>query len=201
MTTTRTYRLGIILVIAAAVAWSTSGLFTRALTADTSTILFWRGLFGAIGTCILVAALPQTGGIKTFRSLGRPGLAYAALTAISMLLFISALRQTTVAHVAVITAIVPFMAALLGWMVLAERPHVAAIIASIAALIGVGRAKHRWPPVRRCACHCDGAVYGGHDLDFPPLSRHSGTAFYLPRLCIKRRCNAAFYSSHRSYRP
>jgi drug/metabolite transporter (DMT)-like permease len=137
MTTTRTYRLGIILVTAAAVAWSTSGLFTRALTADTPTVLFWRGLFGAIGTCILVAALPQTGGIKTFRSLGRPGLAYAALTAISMLLFISALRQTTVAHVAIITAIVPFMAALLGWMVLAERPHVAAIIASIAALIGV----------------------------------------------------------------
>lgn len=44
----RTYRFGLILVMAAAVSWSTSGLFMRALTVDTPTILFWREAFGAL---------------------------------------------------------------------------------------------------------------------------------------------------------
>lgn len=132
------YNLGFLLVSAAAVAWSTSGLFTRILTVDTPTILFWRGLFGAIGTCIVIALIPATGGLKTFRAIRSPGYAYAVLTAISMLLFISALRHTTVAHVAIITAIVPFVAAFLGWVILREVPRISAIIASIAALTGVG---------------------------------------------------------------
>ncbi len=131
------YRLGLLLVIAAAVAWSTAGLFTRALSVDTPTILFWRGLFGAIGTAIVIAIIPGIGGLRGFCTLGRPGLAYAALTALSMLLFISALRSTTVAHVAIMTAIVPFIAAFLGWLVLREAPRRAAVVASLLALVGV----------------------------------------------------------------
>ncbi len=114
MTARSDYHLGLFLVTAAAVAWSTSGLFTRYLTVDTPTILFWRGLFGALGTLIVIAAIPATGGIRSFRHLGWHGVAYAAVTALSMLLFIGALRSTTVAHVAIITSIVPFIAAFLG---------------------------------------------------------------------------------------
>lgn len=40
------HRLGIALVIAAAVAWSTAPFFTQLLPFDSWTILFWRGLFG-----------------------------------------------------------------------------------------------------------------------------------------------------------
>ncbi|MEA2836424.1 MAG: hypothetical protein QOD89_974 [Bradyrhizobium sp.] len=40
------HRTGIVLVVAAAVAWSTAPLFTRLLHFDSWTILFWRGLFG-----------------------------------------------------------------------------------------------------------------------------------------------------------
>jgi drug/metabolite transporter (DMT)-like permease len=135
--TGRTYHLGVALVIAAALAWSTAGLFTRALTADTPTILFWRGVFGAAGMALIVLVVPGFGGLGSFRKLGRPGWAYAALTALSMLLFISALRTTTVAHVAIITAIVPFVAAWLAWVILREAPGKTAIVASILALVGV----------------------------------------------------------------
>ncbi len=133
----REYRLGLFLVTAAAVAWSTSGLFTRALVLDTPTILFWRGLFGAVGTALVLALLPGTGGVRSFGRLGRAGWAYAAVTALSMLFFISALLHTSVAHVAIITAIVPFVAAYLGWVILRERPGRTAIVASLAALGGV----------------------------------------------------------------
>lgn len=133
----RDYHLGLLLVTAAAVAWSTSGLFTRLVSVDTPTILFWRGLFGALGTCLVIATFSGTGGIGTFRHLGRHSFAYAALTALSMLLFISALRNTTVAHVAIITATVPFVAAYLGWAILRDAPSTSAIFASTAALVGV----------------------------------------------------------------
>lgn len=126
------HRLGLILVAIAVVAWSSSGLFTRLIAADTPTVLFWRGLFGAVGTAVVLAVIP---GAR--RPLGRVGLAYAAVTALSMLLFISALRNTSVAHVAVITASVPFIAAGLGWVVLREAPGRSAVLASTAALIGV----------------------------------------------------------------
>lgn len=132
------YRIGLLFVAIAALAWSTSGLFTRFLsTLDIPTLLFWRGLFGAMGTYALFRVSSRENGSGGFRDLGRPGLAYAAVTSLSMLLFISALLTTSVAHVAVITAIVPFLAALLGWTILRERPAKSAIVASGVALAGV----------------------------------------------------------------
>jgi drug/metabolite transporter (DMT)-like permease len=130
-------QIGLVLVVAAAVAWSTSGLFTRALTVNTAAILFWRGLFGALGMLLVLALIPASGGLTTLRTLGRWGLVYAAITALSMLFFVSALRHTSVAHVAIITAAVPLMAGWLGWLVLRERPGPSAILASLAALAGV----------------------------------------------------------------
>jgi drug/metabolite transporter (DMT)-like permease len=131
------YGIGLLLVTVAAVAWSTSGLFTRFLTVDVATILFWRGLFGALGTLALMPLLPGTGGFISFWHLGRAGCAYAAVTAASMLFFISALLNTTVAHVAIITSIVPLIAAFLAWVILREKPTKSAVLASLAALCGV----------------------------------------------------------------
>ena len=42
------HRLGIALVVAAAIAWSTAPFFTRLLPYDSWTILFWRGLFASV---------------------------------------------------------------------------------------------------------------------------------------------------------
>ncbi len=54
-----------------------------------------------------------------------------------MVFFINALKETTVAHVAVIYATVPFCAATLAWLVMGEQPEIRAIVASLAALAGV----------------------------------------------------------------
>jgi drug/metabolite transporter (DMT)-like permease len=132
-----THHWGLITVLIAVVSWSSAGLFTSILTVDVPNILFWRGVFGAIGLVIVVAFLPSTGGLKGFKQLGWPGLAYAVITAVSMLFFVSALRNTSVAHVAIITAIVPFAAAYLGWLALKEKPTGVAILASSLALLGV----------------------------------------------------------------
>jgi drug/metabolite transporter (DMT)-like permease len=131
------HRAGLAILLTAVISWSTAALFTRLLTVDTPTILFWRGFFGAAGTLALVA-IPRFGGWRPFLHMGRGGWAYATMTAIAMLFFVSALKNTSVAHVAVITATVPLVAAMLGWIVLRERPGASAILASLAALAGVG---------------------------------------------------------------
>lgn len=49
--------LGIALVTAAAIAWSTAPFFTRLLPLDPWTILFWRGLFGGSLISVLLVLM------------------------------------------------------------------------------------------------------------------------------------------------
>jgi drug/metabolite transporter (DMT)-like permease len=60
-----------------------------------------------------------------------------AQSAAGMMFYLSALRHTTVASVAVIYATAPFLAAALGWMVMREKPSASSLAASLAALAGV----------------------------------------------------------------
>jgi EamA domain-containing membrane protein RarD len=56
------HRTGIMLVVAAAIAWSTAPLFTRLLAYDSWTILFWRGLFGGgVIAAFLIVTQGRTG--------------------------------------------------------------------------------------------------------------------------------------------
>jgi drug/metabolite transporter (DMT)-like permease len=135
---TSDYKLGLTLVTASAIAWSTAGYFTRLLPLDSWTMLAWRGLFGALGIVLAMLALNRREAWHSVKAMAWPGWIFAIVSAIGMVFFITSLRQTTVAHVAVIYATVPFMAAALGWLMLRERPSLSALIASLAALIGVG---------------------------------------------------------------
>lgn len=128
--------LGIMMVTGSAVAWSTTGLFTRALPLDTGSLLVWRGLFGALGLAVVLALMQGRAGFARFGQLGRAGWAYAVISALGMLCFITALRLTSVAHVAIIYAVVPFLAATLGWVMLREVPSRTAVIASAVAFAG-----------------------------------------------------------------
>lgn len=131
------YRLGLIMVSGSAIAWSLAGLLTRMIPLDTWTMLAWRGLFGAIGIAAVAHLFDGRHAWRDFLRLGWAGWSYAILSALGMMLFIASLRQTTVAHVGVIYATVPFFAALLGWAVLRDVPSRSALAASLLALVGV----------------------------------------------------------------
>jgi drug/metabolite transporter (DMT)-like permease len=134
---TSEYRLGLILVTASAVIWSTAGLYTRLVSTDLPTTLLWRGVFGALGITTLLALQKRSLAFTEFRAMGWREWAYACMGALGMVAFISSLRTTTVAHAAVIYAVVPFAAAGLGWIFLRERPSAIALAASSAAVVGV----------------------------------------------------------------
>ncbi|WP_343561541.1 DMT family transporter [Kiloniella sp. b19] len=132
------YRLGLLFITLSTLAWSTAGLFTRFIELDTATMLVWRGLFGGVGI-LAVAFFLQ--GRKLFRDLlhlGWAGWGFALISAGGMLCYINALRITTVAHVAIIYATAPFVAAALAWLVLKERPASSALKASLVSLAGIG---------------------------------------------------------------
>ena len=129
--------MGLVLVTGSAVAWSLAGLFTRLIHLDTWTLLAWRGIFGAVGIAAVDIAMHGRGAWRSLHRLRWATFGYASIGALAMIVYIAALRSTSVAHVAVIYATVPFFAAAGGWLALRERPSASAAITSLAALVGV----------------------------------------------------------------
>lgn len=133
----REHRLGIAMVSGSAVAWSLGGLFTRLIAVDTWTMIAWRGLFGSAGLALVLAAVRRTELRGTLKTMGWVGWLFVAQSSMGMICYQAALGRTSVANVAVIYATAPFLAAGLGWAVLRERPNASAVVASLAALVGV----------------------------------------------------------------
>lgn len=130
------HRTGLILVFTSTLAWSTAGLFTRAISGDVFTVLVWRGAFGTLGLLAVLFWRDGLAGFRSFLRLGLAGWAYAVISGVGMLCYITSLRLTSVAHVAIIYATVPFMTAGLTWLMMRERPSRDAIIASTLAFGG-----------------------------------------------------------------
>jgi len=130
-------RLGIALVVAAAVAWSTAPFFTRLLPYDSWTILFWRGLFGGGLIVAIMLLLQGRAGLRDLLGMRKSGWLVASLSTLAMIAFIPSLQLTSVSNVAIIIATGPFVTAALAWVWLREVPHMRTMIASIVALCGV----------------------------------------------------------------
>lgn len=131
------HRLGIALVVAAAIAWSTAPFFTRLLPYDSWTILFWRGLFGGGLIVVLMVLLQGRAGLQDLARMDRNGWLVASLSTLAMIAFIPSLQLTNVSNVAIIIATSPFLAAALAWIWLREIPQLRTMLASIVALGGV----------------------------------------------------------------
>jgi drug/metabolite transporter (DMT)-like permease len=131
------YWLGTMMVLASSAAFSSAGYFTRVITLDVWTMLFWRCLFGGlfIGACVLVHHRGRS--LAAIRGLGISGVLIALCSTISTLCFINALRLTSVADVNVIFATAPFMAAGLAWIFTGTRERRATLAASAVAVLGV----------------------------------------------------------------
>jgi drug/metabolite transporter (DMT)-like permease len=129
--------LGIALVVAAAIAWSTAPFFTRLLPYDSWTILFWRGLFGGGMIMVLMLLLQGRAGLRDLTRMDKNGWLVASLSTLAMIAFIPALQLTNVSNVAIIIATGPFLAAALAWIWLREIPQPRTMLASVVALCGV----------------------------------------------------------------
>ena len=131
------HRLGLVLVACAALCWSSSGLFTRAISAELFNMLFWRGMFS--GTLVLAAFFVMEGkaALPALKKLRWPSLAVAVLSASGMITGIGSLRYGSIADSMVIYATVPFITAGIAYFAIGEKPSRSTLIASAVALVGV----------------------------------------------------------------
>jgi drug/metabolite transporter (DMT)-like permease len=136
-TDVRTHRVGVVLVTASIVIWSTAGFFARLIVADTWTLLFWRSVFGALFLLAVLVRQERRGALRAIRTMSWPGWAVAILSTIIVLAYMAALRLTAVADVMIIQAAVPFVVAALAWLAMRERASRATLTASALATFGV----------------------------------------------------------------
>ncbi len=131
------HRLGLALVACAALAWSSAGIFTRAIPSDLMTMLFWRGLFSGSAVLLFFFATEGSKALEIIAGLRWPALAVTCLSALGMITGIGSLRYTSVADAMVIYATVPFVTAGLAYLFIGEKPSRSTLIASAVALAGV----------------------------------------------------------------
>ena len=129
--------LGVLLLTASAIAYSTAGFYTRLIPVDAWTLLFWRGLFGGLFLAVVVAVQERGRFVQSFRSIGRDGLLIAVCSALATICFLNAMRLTSVADVMVIDAAIPFVTAAMAWVVLGERESARTLAATVAAFAGM----------------------------------------------------------------
>ncbi len=113
---------GILLVVGAALLWSTGGLVVRSLeTTDTWTIVFWRS---ATASLFLLLYMLMRNGRQVpalFLHMGWPGWIVGLSYTWASISLIIALAHTSVAKALIILSCGPILAALLGRIVLGER--------------------------------------------------------------------------------
>ncbi len=131
--------LGILLIFAAALSWSTTGLFTRVVTTNLPTTVFWRSLIGGLCVLAIYAAVRRREGEPAdWLRLSRGEIIVGALAAANMLCFISAFFYTTIANVTFLYGVMPLATFGMAIFFLGEKPTALALACCLACIAGVG---------------------------------------------------------------
>ncbi len=146
-----TYTRGVIMILASGLFLSTSGIGFRIIEqASGWQILFYRSFF-MIGLLIGVLAVKSKGRLLTqFRGLRGEDILLALFLGTGFVAYVFALLQTTVANALFIFSSAPFVAALLGWLILREAvpSHtwitIAMAMIGLAIMVGNGLASGRY---------------------------------------------------------
>ena len=124
------------LVLLAGLFWSTGGVLVKLVeAADSIQIVFWRSLF--VLPVVAGFILVRRTGLAWLRGIGWNGFAGGCLLAIAFVTFVTALTLTTVANAVFVLATTPFLAALLGRLILGEAIHRTTWLAMTVAGLGV----------------------------------------------------------------
>lgn len=132
------YGTGVMLVLTAGTLWSLMGLGLRQIEgASVWAILFWRSV-GMIP--VLLVWISWTSGGRPFTALKSVGVAGAIGGAGLVVAFagaIYAIQTTTIANAVFLFTASPFVAAILGWVVLRETVRPSTLVAIALAVVGM----------------------------------------------------------------
>jgi len=114
-------RRGALLVACAAVCWSSGGLIARLVATTPWTTSLWRSVFATLFLAVVLRIVRGRGIVAQWRDGGRPIVAVAACMALASTCFIFSLAYTSVANTLILISTGPYVAGLLGWLMLGER--------------------------------------------------------------------------------
>ncbi len=134
---TSTHAWGLLAVIVGVAIFSVDTLLIRLQTMSPAAILFWRGLFTALGFALLTYRANRAGFLRSFRGLGLAGLLVAGLRGLANISFVLSVKETSVAHTLVIVASAPVLTALLSRFLLSERLPLRTWLAAATVMAGV----------------------------------------------------------------
>jgi drug/metabolite transporter (DMT)-like permease len=137
------HRRAVLMMIAAAICWSTGGLLVRQLSIGSAwEIVFWRSLFMAAFVALVLVAMHGRAMPRKVLAVGLPGVVAGAFLAGTFFFFIGSLTRTTVANTFVLMSVSPFLAAIAARLVLKEPvpahtwAAIAIALAGIAVMFG-----------------------------------------------------------------
>lgn len=128
---------GPLLLVISAIAFSSAGFFTRQAPVDLWAMIFWRNLFGAAALLFVILATAR-GSLRRELRFGRQQWAVIGLGALGTICYLAAFKFTSVANISIIYATAPLITAAAAWLWLHEVVAGKTLIASIAAVLGVG---------------------------------------------------------------
>ncbi len=133
------YVRGMGLVLFAGCVLSIAGIVVRLMdSAGEWQIIFYRSL-ALLAALLLVIGRRNRGAlVPAFRAAGLSGLAGGVCLSAAFTGFIFSLTHTTVANSLFLLSVSPFLAAVLGWLLLGERVRPATWLAMCGAVAGVG---------------------------------------------------------------
>lgn len=132
------HRTGLLLVLTAGVFWSFMGLAVRLMEDPAAwQILFYRSLSLALFLFLVITVTSRGRPLEVYRRAGRAGLFGGLALVLAFSGSIVALVNTTIANAMFLFATAPFLAAVLGQLLLGEPVRRATWIAMAFAAIGV----------------------------------------------------------------
>jgi len=129
--------VGFILVFIAALSWSTAGLFTRVVSTDIPTTLFWRSFTGGLCVLAVYMILRRTANIRKLFQFGVGEAVMAVVNAIATICFISSFFYTTIANVVFVSGTMPLITFVLAMIFLKEKLTLITTIACLLSAVGV----------------------------------------------------------------
>ena len=135
---TSQHKLGIAVMVLCTLLWSSAGLLTRAASIgngwETS---FWRSSFLCLAIGVLLVAERRADSLRRLAAMGWPGAVSSLAWAVMFTCFMLALSRTTVANALILQGLMPFCAAIAGWLALGERVAPRTWLAMAVAMAGV----------------------------------------------------------------
>ena len=126
-----------------ALLWSTAGVATRFSSVSNGwEAAFWRSLFLCGVIALVLAVQHGAGALRAVVAMGWAGLLSSVCWAVMFVCFMLALSLTSVANALFIMGVLPFCAAITGWLFLGERVAPRTWVAIAVASAGIGLMFH-----------------------------------------------------------